>query len=357
MKDRRTTRLIETVEAVVATLSRAFPRGFRAEFGDEMAGVLAERLAAAEEQGARATVALGLQELAQLPAALLRAHLYRWRQKRQAGRGLFFSGQRLSPFGMPPAANDGRFSALQLCLESAPFLLAAGLILLLTYWPPAWLSPAWRDPLAMAVLWAGGLPLLPLLLGLARGMPRWAYPYGGLILGYTLLAAMEQRLAWFWGATVATAVCLAMMAALLQRGERLLPVVFRQLGASAALDWTRLSFGVFGAAPLLVLAAFDNGYLNDQTPYLALALLVIVLSVVVYGRSRRQDRQLVALLVGTTLLFVPALVDDLAWRGRAASPDWLATLWAGMVTLLLLPLLAVPLRGIPADRSGEESVG
>src|SRR5690606_39138673 len=106
------------------------------------------------------------------------------------------------------------------------------------------LSPGWRDPLAMAVLWAGGLPLPPLLLGLARGMPRWAYPYGGLILGYTLLAAMEQRLAWFWGATVATAVCLATMAALLQRGERPPPALFRRLGGSIALDWTRLAFGV-----------------------------------------------------------------------------------------------------------------
>ena len=69
-------------------------------------------------------------------------------------------------FGVAPVDNDGRFSRLHLSLEMTPFLLTSTLILFLTYRPPAWLPSRWYDPLDMAAVWAGSLPLLALLLGL-----------------------------------------------------------------------------------------------------------------------------------------------------------------------------------------------
>jgi len=324
----------------------ALPADFRAEFSEEMAEVFGKRLAASEEQGIGAMVVLGRQELGQMPLALLRLHLYRWQKKRKRAANLFSQMQGHSLFGVPPADNDGRFSRLHLSLEMSPFLLAAGLILLLTYQPLAWLPSKWRDPLDVAAVWAGALPLLALLLGVMRGMPRWAFPYAGLVAGYTLWAAAEQRLVWLWSGLLVTAVFLAVMAVIVQRGERPLPPFLQQIGTSAALDWTRLSFGVFGAAPLLILAAFDNARLNDTTPYLALALLLMVLTALVYGRCQRQDRQLAALVIGATLLFVPALLDNLHWRGGWSDVGWLVALWAWMVTLLLLPLLSAPVRWI-----------
>jgi hypothetical protein len=66
----------------------------------------------------------------------------------------------------------------------------------------------------------------------------------------------------------------------------------------------------------------------------------------------RQDRQLAALLGGTTLLLVPALLDHIYWQGGAGSIDWLVVLWAWMVTLLL-PLLSVPVQWASHDLSQE----
>jgi hypothetical protein len=349
MRKRQGSRLVALLHVLYRGMFRAFPLPFRAEFGDEMAAVLDERLAAAAQQGRWSLISLGVQELGQMPAALLRAHLYRWQKKRQMVRRVLTRTGAPPLFGVPPPAGDGRFSVRQLLLELAPFLLAASLILLLTYRSPSWLPAAWGDPLRTAAVWAGLLPWLPFLLGLARGMPRWAYPYAGLLLGYTLLAAAQQRLIWLWALLLLMAIGLAIIAMAVQRANGPLPTFVVRLGASAALDWTRLSFGAFGAAPVLVLAAFDNSYLNHRTPYLALSLLLMVATVVVYSRRRRQDRQLAALLGGTTLLLVPALLENVTWRGTAAGSDWLAALWAAMVTWLLLPLLSVPLHWIPVN--------
>jgi len=335
------TRLISLLQALYRLTLVAFPSEFRAEFGEEMVEVFGQRLAA-PGQGIWAVLVVGGQELGQIPLALLRLRLYLGRKKQQQVRQLLsrISGQAI--FGVPPVDNDGRFSRLQLSLEIMPFLLTAGLILLLTYRPPDWLPVRWSHPLDAAVLWAGELPLLGLLLGMVRGMPRWAYPYGGLLIGYSLWVAAENQLLWLWMFLLLAAVSLAVMALIIHRGKRPLPTFFQQIGTSIALDWTRLSFGVFGATPLLILAAFDNAYLNHRTPYLALALLLMVLAALLYIRSRRQDWQLAALLIGTTLLFIPALLDHVYWRGWLVHTVWLALLWAWMVTLLLLPLLSVP---------------
>jgi hypothetical protein len=345
--------LLMLLQALHRVMLRTFPPEFRAAFGEEMTEIFDERLAVAQEQGARAMAVLCGRELGQWPAALLRLHFYRWRKKRRRVMQFITQISRESIFGIPPAADDGRFSPKHLLLEIIPFLYAASLILLLTYWPPIH-----RDPLSAAAIWAGVLPLLVILLGLAQGMPRWAYPHGGLLAGYTMWLAIDQRLVWLWVLLSITAVSLAVMAVVVNRGERPLPAFFQRIGASIALDWTRLSFGVFGAAPLLILAAFDNAFLNQRTPYLALALLVMVLTAWLYGRCRRQDRQLAALLGGSTLLFISALLDNVYWQGWTGDFGWLAALWIWMVTLLLLPLFSVPVQFtspiLPAERGGKE---
>jgi len=340
----RVFRLVDLLPALHQIMLRTFPPDFRTEFGEEMVEVFRERLATAEDQGTWAVVVLGGQELGQMPRALLGLHRYLWQKKRQQFVSLFSRISGHAVFGVPPVDNDGRFSRLQQTLEMIPFLLTATLILLLTYRPPAWLPSGWHDPLDMAAAWAGALPLLALLLGLACGMPRWAYPYAGLVTGYTLWAAAEQRLVWLWVLLLATIISLVMMAVVVHRGKQPLPTFFQRLGASVILDWTRLSFGAFGAAPLFILAAFDNAYLNWRTPYLALVVLLMVLTALLYGRCRRQDVQLAIILGGTTLLFVPAILDHTYSLGRVGDIGWLLALWASMMTLMLLPVLSVPVQ-------------
>ena len=336
--------LISLLQALYRFMLVAFPSEFRAEFGEEMVEVFGQRLAAVEHR-IWAVLAMGGQELGQMPLALVRLHLFLGRKKKQQVMRLFLGISRQAIFGVPPGDNDGRFSHLQLSLEMTPFLLTAGLILLLTYRSPAWLPVKWGDPQDVAVLWAGALPLLGLLLGLVRGMPRWAYPHGGLLISYSLWVAAEQQLVWLWVILLLTAVSLAVMALMVHRGDRPLPPFFQQMGTSIALDWTRLSFGVFGATPLLILAAFDNAYLNQRTPYLALALLLMVSVALLYIRSRRQDWQLAALLMGTTLLFFPALLDHVYWQGWSAHMVWLVVLWTWMVAPIALILETAVLTG------------
>ena len=303
-----------------------------------------ERLAAAREQGIAAVVAVGWQELRQMPAAVLRVHLYQWQKRRQRIGMLLAETERQPLFGTSSVADDGRFSRRHLFLELAPFLFTAIPILLLTYRPPSRPPATWPDPIEAAVVWAGMLPLLILLWGLAQGMPRWAYPHGGLVIGYTLWTLAEQQLAWLAGMLLLMAVSLAVMALFVHQHERPLPTFFQRLGASAALDWTRLSFAVFGAAPLLILAAFDNAFTNQSTPYLGLSLLLMCLTSLLYSRSQRQERQLAVLLGGTTALLVPALLDHLYWQSGWDDVGWLFALWVWMVGLLLMPMIAVPVK-------------
>lgn len=350
-------RLIALIQALHRCTLYAFPPSFRSRFGEEMAEVLSERLATAEEEGARAVVSLGAREFWQMPAALVRLYLYRWKKKGRRIRA-FVSQVRAQPvFGVPPVADDGRFSTGQLLLEVVPFLLAAIPIAWLTYRPLPWLPDAGRTPVDAAVFWSGIPPALALTVGLVRGMPRWAYPHAGLLGGYTLWLAAERRQIWLWVTLLTMVVGLSVMAAVVHERGRPLPPFFRRLGGSVGLDWTRLSLGVFGAAPWLILAAFDNAYLDGRTPYLGLALLAMVLTVVVYGRRGRQERQLAALLGGATLLMVPAVMDHVYWLGSLRAVGWIVVLCVWAVALLVLPMLVVPVQwasNLAPLGSGEE---
>lgn len=356
--------MLSWIERLYMLAVRAFPPDFHADFSTEMADVFAERLRHQARRGVRAALALALQELWHFPAALLRAHIYRWGRRRRRWQRWLPSRPFHTPFGTPPFDEDGRFSRPHLLLEMLPFLFSSGLLLALTYAPAGWLPPGWRSPQQTTAVWAGALPLVVLLAGLARGLPRWAYPWGGLALGQTLFAAQQQRLAWFWAAMLLTAVLLILMAAVVHRGERPLPPFWRRAGASMALDWTRVSFGCFGAAPLLILAAFDNARSNAQTPYLGTAVLMMIGAALLYGRCRRQDRQLAVLLAGAALVLLPALLDQIYWQGGlsnwlaasgrvAADLGWFSALWALITTLMLLPLLATLLPA--AARAGHHS--
>lgn len=61
-------------QAAYAATIRLYPRGFRAEFGEEMQAVFAEAMAEAGGAGAIGIAALWLRELRDLPVSLLRAH-------------------------------------------------------------------------------------------------------------------------------------------------------------------------------------------------------------------------------------------------------------------------------------------
>ena len=57
-----------------ALLVRLYPRKFRDKFADEMQSVFADSIAEAAQRGLAALIALCLQELRDLPGAILREH-------------------------------------------------------------------------------------------------------------------------------------------------------------------------------------------------------------------------------------------------------------------------------------------
>lgn len=336
----------QTMDSLISfyrLLIKLYPRHFRQTFGAEMTGVFHSRLQDAARNGAWVPFAVFLHELRDAPRALFKAHWF------NVGAHWQESVERLrlstTTEDLPPPPPDGRRSWRHVALELSLFVLAAILILAVTYLPQRH-SLAWqRDlaPLSNAVT-AITLPLV--LFGLARGLPRWTYPYAGLLLAFQTLRAAQSGLWPFLLLMLLAYAILGVLALLTAPQPSLLPVPLRRVAQSLTLDYTRLSFAVFGATPLAILIAFDDGYANNQTPFLAASVIGMVLCALIYCRSRRPSLQLGALLAGITLAIGAAWLDMLAFAARTALPApgqtelvWLLIWWLLWVALILAPIL------------------
>jgi hypothetical protein len=316
-----------------AWLLGLYPPAFRARFEDEMQTVWALLLDQAAKQGALALAGLCLRELLGAPLGLWRAYRSSWHKRARVPRPL-----PASVLALPPPPPDGRGSWMQAGLEIGLFVLTGAILVVLTYCPLGRTAPGPGEDGAIG--WVVSLGLLAV--GLARGLPRWAYPCGGMALGYGLLAAIRLRQLPLLVASLLAFAALAAAAAAVHRWVRPLPPALRRWGQSVRADRTRLSFGIYGAMPLAIASAFDNAYLNDRTPYLALAAACMVAGALAYARGRRTAAQMIALLGGTSLCFACALLDHLHFAGGMGAwtveGGWLIRLWAGASALTCTPL-------------------
>lgn len=331
-------KLARVLAYLYAWLVRLYPRGFRTRFEDEMRTVFAAALDQVGKQGILALADLGLRELLGAPAALLGVHWSGW----IAGlRSMRSPSNAIPP--LPPPPPDGRTSWAQASLEASMFL-AMGLVLVLqTYLPrllPAAGSSLGLRSIGVAVLL---LSIPTFLAGLAHGLPRWAYPFGGMVLGYSLLAAIRFRKLPLLAASALAFAALTAAAVVVHLWVRPLPAWLRRLGQSIEVDWTRLSFCVYGAMPPTIVAAFDNAYLDNRTPYLAVSVLLMVAGALVYARSQRTAAQMTVLLGSTSLCFVCALLDHLHFAGGmgswVAEGGWMLRLWSSVAGLMVAPIL------------------
>ena len=340
--------IISTILLLYKLSLHGFPARFRSEFEDEMVEVFRELLVERARQGIWEVFLVGLREFYQMPFALLRSHLSEWRKKQYHAWLLHLRLAHWTPFRTAPIANDGRFSWWQTLLEINLFVITGIFLIIIVYHRPGWVPTGWQHHWP-GMGWLVVLLSLPgLLWGLARGLPRWTYPLGGLVLGYSLLVAQRHGLIHFWISTLLASFFLGITAVFINAYSQPLPLSLQRIGRSLALDWTRLSFGFYGVTPFLIITAFDDSYLDDQTPYFALSVLLMILGALLYSRSRRQDRQFAALAGGVTLMLGPALLHQAYFQGSwLASPNlwladasWMSALWAFMIILLLLPMLA-----------------
>ena len=325
-------RALTTVLWLYTVTLRAYPADFRAQFAEEMVAVFQASLAPQAQRSFRAALLVVWRECWQLPLALWRTHRAAW-QRRDAGRSL----RRLvsqSPFHAVPPANDGRFSWRQTFLELIPFIVTAVSLYIFIYHRPDWLPGSWHRQ------WTGlgwGVLLFtlpPFLLGLARGLPRWSYAFGGLLLAYSLLLAQGHRLLYFWSGMLIAVVLLALTAVYVHLHSQPLPPFWQRLGQSLALDWTRLAFGLYGLMPALILLAFDTVYRLNHDPHLALSLLLLVAGGLVYCRSQQQRQQYGRLLAAVSAVMLPPLLY------QPGEGSWIGALWLFLISLLLVPPLA-----------------
>jgi hypothetical protein len=329
-------------------LLQVYPAAYRAEFGNEMYATFLEGVEEAQAQR-RLGIYL-LRELRDTPRSLANAYWQGWMMKLQTRIQVLHDVASTSD--LPPAPPDGRESWRQVLWELSPFLLAAFFLVLATYVPFVEISPGWqRDTEFLATLIVP-LTLPFVVLGLARGLPRWAYPYAGLLLGYQIFVSYQSSMWLFLIAMLFAYSVLAAAALITDPHPSRLPVLVRRIGQSLSLDWTRLSFGIFGAMPLILLVAFDDAHANGRTTYLALSALGMVVSAFAYCRSRTTSAQITALLSGLTFTIWCAWMDKITFAGGlvgwvtvpSAGLDemfWLLRLWLQWGVLILSPALLV----------------
>jgi len=329
-------------------LLRLYPQRFRAEFEDEMRAVFSKSLEQAAKQGILALASVSLREWLHAPLTLLRVHCFSWKKKEKSTSDSTAGSLPVPSSSLP--SPDGRASWMQAGLEVSLFLSMGVILVLQTYLPLT--RPVSGPPRSLGSI--GTIILLlsipPFLVGLARGLPRWAYPFGGILLGYSFLVAARFNLLPFLAALLLASVVLAVAAAVVHSRYRPLPPLLQRMGQSIGLDWTRLSFCIYSVMPLMITTAFDDARYNNRTPYLAISVLLMVAGAFAYIRSRRTVLQMTALLGGMSLSFGCALLDRAYFMGglgswlsspspRLAEIGWMLRLWANGTALLLAPFL------------------
>lgn len=336
--------IASSLTSIYRLLLNTYPPAYRALFGDEMYDTFFEGVEEAESLGTLPFFLL--REIRDIPGMLIRAYWEEWMAKLETG--VHILQNIASTSDLPPAPPDGRDSWWQVLFEMSLFLAAGLLLILVTYFPFEGVRPGWQRDVQF--LRSSILPFtVPVLLfGLMRGLPRWAYPFAGLLLCYSGFVAGQTGL-WLFLTIMFLASSVLFLATILTNPQpSRLPIPIRRIGQSISLDWTRLSFAVYGAMPLVILMAFDDSHFDNRTPFLALSVLAMIVSVLLYSRSRTKSLQLLTLFAGMTFSLGCAWLDRItitnsmsSWIIVSSRTDagnlWLFFLWIQWIVLLLFP--------------------
>lgn len=241
-----------------------------------------------------------------------------------------------------------------------PFL-AIGLVALSSYLS----QPALIVASYAAVLVGLGVPLVGLGVGWVKGFPRWSYAYGGLVLAVTSLLLANNLDLWIfnrydmWVMLFRRLPGLADVVFYLMFDKYNMWVLFLAMAVIALLlsrlwrplrplyqgvwhDWTRLSFGVYGVMPLMLVIAFDDVTPTFRAPYLVASTVVLTAGALAYVRSARTSQRTLALLIGMTLAW-GVTTAGVATFWHAATWDMLRH-WVVLAALILAPVLLGLLR-------------
>ena len=340
----------DLAERIYLLILQAYPPEYRDVFGEEMHLTFLDGIDEARSQGNLRLFLL--RELWDAPRVLVTAHWNGWKRKVQTGIQILQDVT--SSSDLPPAPPDGRDSWRQVLFECSSFFFVGVLLILVTYLRIHGLAEGWQRNTEFIgrIIVPFAMPFL--ILGLVRGLPRWAYPLMGLLLSYYGYITNGMSLWLILIVLLFASFTLTLAMILTDPHPAQLPLLFRRIGQSLSLDWTRLSFTFYGAVPLIILMAFDDSHHNDRTPFLALSVLVMLAGALMYCRSRTESTQLVSLLAGVTLSIGFAWLDQISftsslrnWTVVSSQADtgysWLFILWIQWAFLLLSPALLITL--------------
>jgi hypothetical protein len=317
-----------------------YPRRFRNEFGEEMQVVFRDLVREAVQDGVPALAFVCLRELAGLPFDILREFWHEFQRKETIMVTNKDAEQK--------AIIDGRAGHWEALIGTLPFVLF-GMASIIGKLRVPFLG-IYADLAFYAII------LLGLLIGMVKGVPRWAYSYLGWSLvfvwwwsdmgTYGLKIFGFQIDYWSWQIWPPLLVTIG-IALLWTRS--LLPL--RQLVLGIWQDWALLSLAMYTFLGYMLLL-YDENHSPYLIAFMIISTLTISASVWAFMRSTKPSGRYLALLTG----FVASLVIDricestwdfaayyglprtspIAWYDTILSMIVITMVWGG---ILLLPAL------------------
>lgn len=352
------------LRGIYGLLLTLYPQEYRGEFGEELQMVFNSSLNDAMKNGRPEVIVLIMRELVSLPAAIIHEHL---RERRKAHMMKTFA----SRFDFAPGSRNEIFAAL------APFLLIGAFPTLFSYLNKLGLVPNWLEIVFTLFIWSSVISLL--VIGFAKGVPRWFLPYLGLPLPFISLIIFNSWLdewngfrfyglyerSWFLGQFVFQGLLwVGLIGSILLSvlAVRFIPK-FHLLYKRLKNDWTLLCFVVYGAMPFALVLTFDE--YKYEEPYMFLAFLILAAGGWLYLGNDEPWKKFLCLYVGVALSMLtaavgkaiilpiqdwPIFIDPSSWKTEAMST---IIMWMWLALILCLPLA---LRLLPRSESSSPSV-
>lgn len=206
------------------------------------------------------------------------------------------------------------------------------------------------------------LPSLGFALGWIKGFPRWSYAYLGMMITLSLLmqnsaspgfrlGAYELFGGGIWGLRAWLLPGLGALVGLI--GSRSLQPI-RSLPGAIWLDWTKLTYALFGGIPLLIVAGFDGVDRAYSLVIMSLLSILLIVTSLSYLHARSNRSRILALLGGSGMVITTMMVAvEAHWAADFGVAPFRVT---GLILLILAILFSPSLFGLLRRMSNTKPV-
>lgn len=188
--------------------------------------------------------------------------------------------------------------------------------------------------------------IFPVLMcvGWIMSFPRWSYPYVVHVIIFSLYISnastpgfklfgyeMFGRELWGWRAWIPLMI-IALVALGVTRSFR--PII--NFFTNICIDWTVLTFGMFGFMPLIISIMFDEVDRLFSLYFMFVLAIILVGTAFVYLSGANHRRRVIALLIGVSLsLLVVSIAPNIYWAG-VMDVNIIPALVAGLIVFLFM---------------------